>query len=49
MLQRNYYKNVVQDHYYVPLAGNISRKERKERIKEHGHLNISQGDGSMKK
>merc|ERR1711915_910184 len=30
--------------YYIPLAGNISRKERKERIKEHGHLNISKED-----
>ena len=30
-----------QDQYYAPLAGNISRKERKQRIKEFGHLNLS--------
>jgi len=33
-----------KDQFYIPLAGNIGRKERKERIKEHGHLNISQED-----
>ena len=26
----------------LPLAGNMSRKERKARIKEHGHLNLSE-------
>jgi len=31
-----------KDQYFIPLAGKINRKERKERIKKHGHLNISQ-------
>jgi len=33
---------LFKDQFYLPLAGNISRKERKERIKEHGHLNLSE-------
>jgi len=32
---------LFKDQAYLP-SGNISRKERKERIKEHGHLNISE-------
>jgi len=32
---------LFQEQFYIPLAGNISRKERKERIKEFGHLNLS--------
>jgi len=31
-----------KEQFYLPLAGNISRKERKERIKQHGHLNLSE-------
>ena len=31
-----------KDQMYLPLAGNMSRKERKARIKEHGHLNLSE-------
>ena len=31
-----------RDLQYLPLAGNISRKERKARIKEHGHLNLTE-------
>ena len=33
---------LFKDQFYLPLAGNISRKERKERIKEHGHLNLTE-------
>ena len=33
---------LFKDQVYLPLAGNISRKERKARIKEHGHLNLSE-------
>merc|ERR1719186_565059 len=33
---------LFKDQFYLPVAGNISRKERKERIKEHGHLNLSE-------
>ena len=32
----------IRDLQYLPLAGNISRKERKARIKEHGHLNLTE-------
>jgi len=31
-----------RDQSYLPLAGNMSRKERKARIKEFGHLNLSE-------
>ena len=31
-----------KDQMYLPLAGNLSRKERKARIKEHGHLNLTE-------
>ena len=34
--------SLFKDQVYLPLAGNISRKERKARIKEHGHLNLSE-------
>ena len=33
---------LFKDQFYLPLAGNISRKERKARIKEHGHLNLTE-------
>ena len=33
---------LFQEQFFLPTAGNISRKERKERLKEHGHLNLSQ-------
>jgi len=33
-----------KDQYYAPLAGNISKKERKQRIKKFGHLNISEAE-----
>ena len=33
---------LFKEQFYLPLAGNISRKERKERIKQHGHLNLSE-------
>lgn len=33
-----------KDQYFIPLAGKINRKERKERIKKHGHLNITQDE-----
>eukprot|EP00092_Neocalanus_flemingeri_P020783 GFUD01022519.1.p1 GENE.GFUD01022519.1~~GFUD01022519.1.p1 ORF type:complete len:464 (+),score=144.27 GFUD01022519.1:285-1676(+) len=33
---------MFKEQFYLPVAGNISRKERKERIKEHGHLNLSE-------
>jgi len=33
---------LFKEQFYLPLAGNISRKERKERIKEHGHLNLTE-------
>jgi hypothetical protein len=33
---------LFQEQFFLPTAGNIPRKERKERIKEHGHLNLSE-------
>ena len=33
---------LFREQFYLPLSANISRKERKERIKEHGHLNLSE-------
>ena len=33
---------LFKEQYYLPLGGNISKKERKERIKEHGHLNLTE-------
>ena len=33
---------LFQEQFFLPSAGNISRQERKERIKEHGHLNLSE-------
>lgn len=33
---------LFKDQFFLPLAGNISRKERKARIKEFGHLNLSE-------
>eukprot|EP00088_Acartia_fossae_P037350 TRINITY_DN3852_c0_g1_i7.p3 TRINITY_DN3852_c0_g1~~TRINITY_DN3852_c0_g1_i7.p3 ORF type:complete len:100 (-),score=25.57 TRINITY_DN3852_c0_g1_i7:195-494(-) len=30
-----------KDQFYLPLAGNISRKERKERLRQFGHLNFT--------
>jgi len=31
-----------REQFYLPLAGNIDRKERKERIKKFGHLNMTE-------
>ena len=33
---------LFKDQFFLPLAGNISRKERKARIKEFGHLNLTE-------
>ena len=35
---------LFQEQFFLPTAGNISRKERKERLKEHGHLNMSENE-----
>jgi len=32
---------LFKEQCYLPIGGSISRKEKKERIKEHGHLNLS--------
>ena len=33
---------LFKDQFFLPLAANISKKERKARIKEFGHLNLSE-------
>ena len=33
---------LFKDQFFLPLAANISRKERKARIKEFGHLNLTE-------
>ena len=38
---------LFKDQFFLPLAGNISRKERKARIREFGHLNLT--DEEMRK
>jgi len=35
---------LFKDQFFLPLAGNISRKERKERIKQFGHLNLTEAE-----
>ena len=33
---------LFKDQFFLPLAGNISRRERKARIREFGHLNLTE-------
>ena len=33
---------LFKDQFFLPLAANIPKKERKARIKEFGHLNLSE-------
>lgn len=33
-----------KDQFYIPLAGKVSRRERRERIKLYGHLNFSEAE-----
>ena len=38
---------LFKDQFFLPLAANISKKERKARIKEFGHLNLTEEEISQ--
>jgi len=35
---------IFQDQWFIPISKHISKKERKERIKKYGHLNLSEAE-----